>query len=78
MVSDAGYATQQVVLLSPYRPLAEGLAQTLVQVVQLLLEPSDVDLDTGPDGYSGTGEAVEAAVKIWRDNYGPNREISRC
>ena len=30
----------------------------MVQVVQLLLEPNDVGLDAGPDGHSGTGEAV--------------------
>ena len=33
MVSDAEYAAQQVVLLPPYRTLAEGLTQALVQVV---------------------------------------------
>ncbi len=58
LVSDARYAAQQVVLLPPYRTLAEGLAQALVQVVQLLLEPGDVGLDAGPDGHGSTGEAV--------------------
>ena len=53
--SDAGHTAHQVVFLPPYRTLAEGLAQVLVQVVHLMLEPGDVGLNAGLDGQNSTG-----------------------
>ena len=49
----AGDGAQEVVLLLPYRTLAKGSPQTLVQVSYLPLQPRNVGLNAGTDGDGG-------------------------
>ena len=47
LLSHTGDGAQEVVLLSPHGTLTESLPQPFVNVVELLLKPSDVGLDAG-------------------------------
>ena len=55
---------REIILLSPHRTLAESLPQPFVQVVQLLLQPCNVSLDTGTDGDGGGAAAVQTVVYV--------------
>ena len=58
LLSHAGNGAQEVVLLSPHGTLTESLPQPFVNVVELLLKPSDVGLDAGPNGADGAPKPV--------------------
>ena len=65
LLSHAGNGAQEIIPLPPHGTLAESLAQPLVQVVQLLLQPGDMSLNAGADGADGGTQPV-----LLRDQHG--------